>query len=583
MTISTEPFHSILEDARRGELQLPEFQRDYVWRRKEVVDLFDSLRQRYPIGALLFMERNPDIGIVPRPFEGTADILTVKEPSAFVLDGQQRITSGLALYYGLGASQYYIDLEKLWKLAEEAKVELSSADSVRAFLEDLEPDDAYCVGRLRRTDPTALIDRHLLYTGVLHDAFATYDLLRRYTSKFPGRTDFIDRVVRDSFRLGADVHVPVTKVEKNRPVEAVSRIFATLNTTGQPLNSFELVVAILYPAGIRLRTEIQENRELFPHYANMDKTGEVFLQTIAMLDGKPPKKSQLPKTIKPESYRRYANEAADLLEKLGIFLTERLGVGLDQSGALVPYDSIFAPMALALKRLGELKLDGAARTVAERKLQKWFVAAALANRYQEGVHNKQDRDRREVEIWIESTGDAFQPQWISELKIPRLTSDGPEGAIGRLLRCLINLRKPHDPVTEHPVGFRPGAVVSAKHHIWPTRWCDKYMKGGWSKTDSSDLALNITIVSQETNIKWVNADPANQLQEIRAAHVSDIAMRDTLKAHFLDQTCLDIMRRPDKSKDDFNAFLAARERLFLEAFELWGLSSEGEEPLPQED
>ncbi len=583
MTISTEPFHSILEDARRGELQLLEFQRDYVWRRKEVVDLFDSLRQRYPIGALLFMERNPDIGIVPRPFEGTADILTVKEPSAFVLDGQQRITSGLALYYGLGASQYYIDLEKLWKLAEEAKVDLSSAASVRAFLEDLEPDDAYCVGRLRRTDPAALIDRHLLYTGVLHDAFATHDLLRRYTEKFPERTNFVDRVIRDSLRLGADVHVPVTKVEKNRPVEAVSRIFATLNTTGQPLNSFELVVAILYPAGIRLRTDIQENRELFPHYANMDKTGEVFLQTIAMLDGKPPKKSQLPKTIKPDSYRKYANEAVDLLERLGIFLTERLGVGLDQSGALIPYDSIFAPMALALKRLGELKLDGAERTVAERKLQKWFVAAALANRYQEGVHNKQDRDRRDVETWIESTGDEFQPQWISELKIPRLTSDGPEGAIGRLLRCLINLRKPKDPVTEHPVGFRPGAVVSAKHHIWPTRWCDKYMKGGWSKTDSSDLALNITIVSQETNIKWVNADPANQLQEIRSAHVSDAAMRETLKAHFLDQTCLDIMRRSDKSKDDFSAFLAARERLFLEAFERWGLSTAGEEPLPQDD
>lgn len=413
MTISTEPFHSILEDARRGELQLPEFQRDYVWRRKEVIDLFDSLRQRYPIGALLFMERNPDIGIVPRPFEGTADILTVKEPSAFVLDGQQRITSGLALYYGLGASQYYIDLEKLWKLSEEAKVDLSSAASVRAFLEDLEPDDAYCVGRLRRTDPAALIDRHLLYTGVLHDAFATHDLLRRYTEKFPERTEFVDRVIRDSFRLGADVHVPVTKVEKNRPVEAVSRIFATLNTTGQPLNSFELVVAILYPAGIRLRTDIQENRELFPHYANMDKTGEVFLQTIAV----------------------------DLLERLGVFLTERLGVGLDQSGALIPYDSIFAPMALALKRLGELKLDGAERTVAERKLQKWFVAAALANRYQEGVHNKQDRDRRDVETWIESTGDEFQPQWISELKIPRLTSDGPEGAIGRLLRCLINLHQ----------------------------------------------------------------------------------------------------------------------------------------------
>jgi hypothetical protein len=583
MTISTEPFQTILEDARRGELQLPEFQRDYIWKRREVVDLFDSLRQRFPIGALLFMERNPDIGIVPRPFEGTAEILETTVPSAFVLDGQQRITSGLAIYYGLGASQYYLDLQQLWKLAGEQTVDFSKAVSVQAFLDDLEPDDGYCVGRMRRSDPLALIERHLLYTGVLHDTFATRDLLRRYTDKFPDRTAFIDGVIRDSFRLGADVHVPVTRVEKNRPVEAVSRIFATLNTTGQPLNSFELVVAILYPAGIRLRTDIQENRELFPHYANMDRTGEVFLQTIAMLDGKPPKKSQLPKTIKPEAYLKYRNDSVDLLERLGVFLTERLGVGLDQTNSLIPYDSIFAPMALVLKRLNELGLKSADKTIAERKLQKWFVASALANRYQEGVHNKQDRDRREVEAWIESEGDSMQPSWITELKIPRLTSDGPDGAIGRLMRCLINLRKPIDPVTEHAVGYRPGAVVSAKHHIWPTRWCDKYMKGGWSKADTSDLALNITMVSQETNIRWVNADPANQLQEIRTAHTSELTMAQTLTAHFLDKTCVEIMRRPDKTKDDFQSFLVARERLFLDAFEHWGLSVVGEEPLPNEE
>jgi hypothetical protein len=37
------------------------------------------------------------------------------------------------------------------------------------------------------------------------------------------------------------------------------------------------------------------------------------------------------------------------------------------------------------------------------------------------------------------------------------------------------------------------------------------------------------------------------------------------------------MKRSDKTRDDFMAFIAARERLFLQAFEEWGLSADGDE------
>jgi hypothetical protein len=208
------------------------------------------------------------------------------------------------------------------------------------------------------------------------------------------------------------------------------------------------------------------------------------------------------------------------------------------------------------------------------KLQKWFVAAALANRYQEGVHTKQTSDRDDALKWLDSPGDENQPQWINELRVPLLTSATPEGAVGRLLRCLINLRKPTDPITEKAVGFRPGAVLSDKHHIWPTRFCNKYVTG-WAQDDTSDLALNVTMISKETNIKWVNSNPSDQIVETVTAQGSETSMRKTFAAHFLDQTCIDIMRRSDKTKDDFNAFLSARQRLFFEEFEHWGIVEQG--------
>jgi uncharacterized protein with ParB-like and HNH nuclease domain len=43
----------------RGELQLPEIQRRYVWRSTRVRDLLDSLYRGYPSGAILLWERRP--------------------------------------------------------------------------------------------------------------------------------------------------------------------------------------------------------------------------------------------------------------------------------------------------------------------------------------------------------------------------------------------------------------------------------------------------------------------------------------------------------------------------------------------
>lgn len=221
-------------------------------------------------------------------------------------------------------------------------------------------------------------------------------------------------------------------------------------------------------------------------------------------------------------------------------------------------------MALVLKHLRSKQLVGAERAQSERKLKKWLVTAALSTRYGEGVHNKQVRDKDDMILWLDG-GDDQEPEWIREFRIVRLTSDTPDGAVGRLLRCLINERKPKDPVTHRDVGERPTAVLSAKHHIFPTRWVDKYLPGWDVKRDRSDLALNVTTISQETNIRWINVDPANQIQEIRQAASSDSSMFDLLRSHFLDEECLKILSRPGKSHADFDEFLAAREHLFTKA------------------
>ena len=44
---------SLLENLRDGIIQVPPFQREFVWTRKQIVELFDSIRNSYPIGSIL--------------------------------------------------------------------------------------------------------------------------------------------------------------------------------------------------------------------------------------------------------------------------------------------------------------------------------------------------------------------------------------------------------------------------------------------------------------------------------------------------------------------------------------------------
>ncbi|MBX3549079.1 MAG: DUF262 domain-containing protein [Xanthobacteraceae bacterium] len=81
----------------RGELRLPEIQRQYVWRSTRVRDLMESLYRGYPSGAILLWETDEDVPL--RDFSVSQE----KNPFKTVrllLDGQQRLTSLSAVIRG---------------------------------------------------------------------------------------------------------------------------------------------------------------------------------------------------------------------------------------------------------------------------------------------------------------------------------------------------------------------------------------------------------------------------------------------------------------------------------------------------
>ena len=308
--------------------------------------LFDSIRKDYPVGGFLTLEASEGLNLSPRLFEGVETGPSHIE--SYVLDGQQRITAGLALYYGSGSSHYFLNLRGLSDLATEEGVDYDDRESLRRFTDNLDEENNYIKARRRSSNPESLLDSHLLWTPYLADEFRFSDTKERYLSSNPDKRKFMERLVWPFFRIGSEPIVPVTVLDADMPVEAITRIFETLNTSGQRLTPVEIVVAILFSHEVHLRQELQEFHEITNYYHNMETTGELFLQTIALLDHKDPKKAALPKTIDRVSYTKFKNESITCLESAGEFLSKSFGIGLDVSNSLVPYPAMLAPLGIAL-------------------------------------------------------------------------------------------------------------------------------------------------------------------------------------------------------------------------------------------
>src|SRR5713101_7128429 len=94
-TFQTNPFdlNKLLEDCHRGVLQLPDFQRSWVWDEERIKSLIASISRAFPVGALMTLDTGGPVNFKPRPVEGAPTEAKQVPPQSLLLDGQQRMTS----------------------------------------------------------------------------------------------------------------------------------------------------------------------------------------------------------------------------------------------------------------------------------------------------------------------------------------------------------------------------------------------------------------------------------------------------------------------------------------------------------
>ncbi len=99
ITTRVRSIGSYLDEFEQGVFQVPSFQRDFLWSNDDIINLFDSIRNKYPIGSIQFWQpiyENSTVWIEKENnYIGPYRVLnTSTEPKpVFILDGLQRLSS----------------------------------------------------------------------------------------------------------------------------------------------------------------------------------------------------------------------------------------------------------------------------------------------------------------------------------------------------------------------------------------------------------------------------------------------------------------------------------------------------------
>ena len=576
MGIENKDFFELVSDANSGKLMLPQFQRDFKWQSPKVLRLFNSIRKGFPIGGFLTLESSDDLYLYPRSFYGV-DVDEQEQFRQYVLDGQQRITAGLALCYGIGLGKqgrthYFLNIGKLWKTAEEKNLNYDDPHSIEEFAESLDDEDGYVIYK-QATNPAHLLEtQELLHTPALAD-FSKFQYARtRYLEKHPSQQQrelFMDELVRKFFGIAElaprdrGILVPVTELGSEMPVAAITTVFETLNTTGQRLTPVEIVTAILFGAEINLRDDIDSYKNQKTYYRNLDDTGELFLQTIALLSGENSKKNELPRTISANNYKKHRNASVEALDLAGKFLSDRFQMWIDANAGLVPYPAMLPPLGIALTKINQIYSDVSDdRTEWYRRLDRWFVGSVFTQRYRDSQPATQQSDLTELDSWI---ANGEEPSWMERASIPVLDDVAPKSATGKLITCLINRQDPREPMDgKTPVGGMYTNINSVhSHHIFPKGYCKK--DGGipdWRESDDSNLAVNLMPITNDTNQNWDDDNPSEQVQRVlEASEGSEEELFLRYAPFFIDRDCLNILRKQHKKREDFVSFIKLRGKL----------------------
>ena len=285
------PLLELLTDISKGKIQLPDFQRGWIWDDSHIRSLLASVSVSYPIGAVMLLQTGGEgVRFKPRAVEGTEGQLNGAKPEFLILDGQQRLTS---LFQALRAGVpvvtrdtkgqairrwYYIDMNEA--LREGADLE----DAIVGVPEDRISRDFRGQPILDLSTPEKEYDLEKFPFARISDS-ADWRMGHQEFFKYdPERSRLFNRFEKAVVKRFEQYQVPVIALLKETPKEAVCQVFERVNTGGVSLTVFELLTATFAGDDFNLREDWERRKAEFSKRPLLrDARSDDFLQAVALL------------------------------------------------------------------------------------------------------------------------------------------------------------------------------------------------------------------------------------------------------------------------------------------------------------
>jgi hypothetical protein len=568
--------YEILKHVHTCKIQLPDFQRGWVWDDNRIKGILASVAKSFPIGAIMLLETgNDNVKFKTKCVEGVKSSNDQK-PELLILDGQQRITS---LYQAIITNEivstkndkgyeikrwYYVDMKKALDSNYDLEEAIISLNENKQITKNIGRDIVLDLSKEEYEY------KNFMYPVCMVDDYSTwrrnFNIYWNHDSDKSRFWDSFEDKVINSFNK---YMLPVIVMKKENPKEAVCQVFEKVNTGGVSLTVFELLTATYASDEYDLKEDWESVMDKFKPYKVLHKTKNTdFIQAITLLatyhkrlekiiqksnpDDLPAisckRKDMLNLTL--DNYKKYRELAINGFIKSAKLLVDNHIYKAND----IPYITQLIPMAAILAVLGE-KIENLGN---KTKFLKWYWCGVLGELYGSANESRYALDLPQVFEYI--TNDGKEPNTIYDANFSpsRLhTLRTRNSAAYKGIYSLLMDEGTKDWLSATKIDFSNYYSESIDiHHIFPVAWCDK---NSVDKKDY-DCIINKTPLSGRTN-RIVSGDaPGQYLSRIKKhAGVDDETLNNILATHVLDPQFL--------YSNDFKSFFQDRKEKILKRIE----------------
>ncbi|MBR4382595.1 MAG: DUF262 domain-containing protein [Selenomonadaceae bacterium] len=562
----------LLEKIECRELQLPDFQRDWVWDDLKIKSLLESVICGFPINSILLLAcDSASIKFSCRPVSGIDDESELV-PQQLILDGQQRLTSLFGALFSdkpvkCGDKEffYYVDMKKAVTAVQTSETDddlivsvnekrkLKSGGKIKLDLSTPEKEFA-----------ADMFPMNKLFKGT-RQWLRAYE--RFHANEESGTfTDIFDEHVINKISAYEIVSV---ELEKNTPLESVCKIFEKVNIGGVKLDVFDLLTAIFAAhktddgKSIGLRKDLDNIRKDFADnslkiLSAIERTDFITALTLLVSYEKFCADKKISVSCKGEDvlkldcgdYLTHKDPIAEGFVESAKFLKEE-GI---TTRKYLPYKPQLIPMAAIFAKLNSLNKNDAA---SRKKIRQWYWCSVFSEAYRDGQGGRFAKDIVQVMDWIVRDK---KPEIIDNIQIGAwdlMKAKSIQSAIYKGILSIIFKNGAKDFLAGRNMGTCADYAESIEiHHIFPKKYCAAKK----IPRERYDNVANRTPIMKRTNRIIGDNAPSIYLEKIKTeTGLTNADINEFLKLHFAD---------PELGRaDNFDAFIVDRAKKILDAVE----------------